>query len=259
MQELNTILQLIPQAREYRREQISIGRSGSSVYGLANPSRPTRFLKVSTADDACDLEAERDRLAWLANRTFVPKVLEFGKAEGFAFLLTEALPGANAAEAPARLWSRLVEQVARQLRQLHSLHPDDCPFDRTLDRVILLAGQRAETGLVDDSDFDPEHTGRSAMELLTSLHHRRPQSEDIVVTHGDACLPNLIFENGNFSGFVDCRRCGRADRYQDLALAHRRIESNFGGSLAEDFLSAYGLEHVDSRRLSYYRLLDEFF
>lgn len=69
----------------------------------------------------------------------------------------------------------------------------------------------------------------------------------------------MIFHQGSFSGFVDCGRCGRADRHQDLALAHRSIESNFGSSSAEDFLKEYGLEHVDPKKLSYYRLLDEFF
>jgi aminoglycoside 3'-phosphotransferase-2 len=97
------------------------------------------------------------------------------------------------------------------------------------------------------------------MELLDSLYREHPGSEDIVVTHGDPCLPNVIFDNGSFSGFVDCGRCGRADRYQDLALAHRSIESNFGIRLAESFLRAYGLEPVDTMKLSYYRLLDEFF
>lgn len=112
---------------------------------------------------------------------------------------------------------------------------------------------------MDETDFDPERIGRTATQVLDSLYQERPQTEDIVVTHGDACLPNAIFNNDDFSGFVDCGRCGCADRYQDLALAHRSIERNFGSSLAEDFLRAYGLGNVDKKRLSYYRLLDEFF
>ena len=146
-----------------------------------------------------------------------------------------------------------------QLRQLHSLDARECPFDRTLDKVLSLASARARSGQVDESAFDAERLGCSAMELLAALCRERPQSEDLVVTHGDVCLPNVIFHNGSFSGFVDCGRCGRADRYQDLALAHRSIESKFGSSHAENFLGAYGLQQVDRRKLSYYRLLDEFF
>lgn len=259
MQKLTTIMQLLPQALEYRYEEISIGRSGNSVYRVVNPTKPALFLKVSSGDDAWELKVEHDCLNWLASRTAVPKVLEFGNQEGLAFLLTEALPGTNAAEAPERLWLRISQRLALHLHQLHSLDPEECPFDRNLDRVIPIAAKRAAAGHVDESDFDPERTGSTALELLDSLYRERPQSEEIVVAHGDACLPNAIFKSNSFSAFVDCGRCGRADRHQDLALAHRSIESNFGHRLAEGFLNAYGLEYIDTRKLSYYRLLDEFF
>lgn len=259
MQELDKILQLLPQARGCRPEQVSIGRSRSSVYRLVDPTGLARFLKVSAADDASDLQTERECLGWLASRTSVPKVLDFRHEDGQAFLLTEALPGTNSTEAPARLWPRLIERVAIELRKLHSVRTENCPFDRTLDRVIPLARARSDAGQVDESDFDPERIGRSTKELLTSLCHERPVSEDIVVTHGDACLPNFIFNDDSFSGFVDCGRCGRSDRYQDLALAYRSIGSNYGGNLAENFLIAYGLKDIDAEKLSYYRLLDEFF
>lgn len=42
-------------------------------------------------------------------------------------------------------------------------------------------------------------------------------------------------------------------------LAFRSIASHCGSELAENILSAYGTEHVDRRKLSSYRLLDEFF
>jgi aminoglycoside 3'-phosphotransferase-2 len=259
LREITAIFQALPQVRGYRVELVSIGKSAFSVYRLAKPGKPTLFLKVSTVEDAPELKTECDCLNWLTRRASVPRVLEFDIEGESAYLLTEALPGCNAMGASPDFWSRISVQVASQLRRLHSLDAEQCPFDRTLDRVVSLAATRAASGQVDESDFDAERLGCSAMELLDSLYRERPNFEDIVVTHGDPCLANMIFDNGSFSGFVDCGRCGGADRHQDLALAHRSIEGNFGSSVAEDFLRAYGLDRVDTEKLSYYRLLDEFF
>ena len=96
-------------------------------------------------------------------------MVEFGNGEGFAFLLTEALAGTNAAEAPMHRRLRITERIALELRQLHSLDPEDCPFDRTLDRVLPLAAERAVAGQVDESSFDPERIGRTAIDFVANF------------------------------------------------------------------------------------------
>ena len=68
-----------------------------------------------------------------------------------------------------------------------------------------------------------------------------------------------IFHDNRFSGFVDCLRCGVADKYQDLAIASRNIESVFGREFSGLFFDAYGESRPDEEKLDYYRLLDEFF
>lgn len=91
---------------------------------------------------------------------------------------------------------RLVRLVAAALRRLHDLDPAACPFDHRLERRLDTVRQRVEAGLVDEADFDDDHRGRSATELYRLLLDRRPAVEDLVVAHGDACLPNLLAEGG---------------------------------------------------------------
>jgi len=133
-----------------------------------------------------------------------------------------------------------------------------CPFDRALARCIARARARLEAGLVDEGDFDEERIGRSAEDLFQEVLARCPASEDPVVAHGDACLPNLLADRGRFTGFVDCARVGVADRHQDLALASWSIRHNLGDHWVEPFLQRYGIA-ADPGRLGFYRLLDEFF
>jgi aminoglycoside 3'-phosphotransferase-2 len=257
--ELTALRQVLPQIRGYEPEKVTMGRSTSTVYRLVSPEMPTLFLKTAAEVDAAELIAEYDRLRWLAGRVPVPRVAGFAVDANPAYLLTEGLPGINAADVPARLRPQVTMKFAVELRKLHSIDPGQCPFDRTLEQVLPAARARAMAGRVDEADFDVERLGYTPTELLGPLYQRRPEFEDIVVTHGDACLPNAIFDDGSFRGFVDCGRCGRADRYQDLALAARSINSNFGGNFAAEFFGAYGIDSVDAEKVSYYQLVDEFF
>lgn len=257
--DFTVLRQVVPQIGSYEPEKVTVGRSTSTVYRLVSREMPTLFLKTAADVDIAELKSEHDRLRWLAGKVSVPRVLGFAVSTDAAYLLTEALPGTNAAEVPGRLRPQVTIQFAVALRKLHSVDPKECPFARTLEQVLPAARARAMAGLVDETDFDAERLGHTAIELLDPLHRKRPGLEDLVVTHGDACLPNVIFDDGTFSGFVDCGRCGRADRYQDLALAFRSIEHNFGSDLAAKFLDAYGVDRVDAEKISYYQLVDEFF
>ena len=170
-----------------------------------------------------------------------------------------ALPGRDLASSSELAPQQLVELLADALRGLHVLPVAACPFDQRLASRLQAAQARVEAGLVDADDFDDERLGQSAQQVFAELCSTRPDHEDLVVSHGDACLPNLMAVEGRFSGFIDCGRLGVADRYQDLALAARSLVHNFGDTCwVAPLFRRYGVV-ADERRLAFYRLLDEFF
>jgi aminoglycoside 3'-phosphotransferase II len=242
-----------------RAERVHIGESGNAVFRLWRSGEPPLFLKIGVDAGGTDIRAEAERLRWLATRAPVPRLIGLLEDHNRAFMLLEALPGRNGVDAARDQPREVVVGLAKALDSLHAQPIGGCPFDQRIDAQIARAEERTRLGLVDESDFDQERQGRHATELLPELRHAPPDEGDLVLTHGDACLPNVIFEHGKFVGFVDVGRAGVAGRYQDLALAARSIAYNLGPACVQPFFDAYGVTSPDERLLHYYRLLDEFF
>lgn len=244
----------------YRPLRDAMGRSSAHVFRLEAGGPAPLYLKVEEAGPFAELPDEAARLGWLRSIGLACPDIVAQTADGNRnWLLTTALPGRDLAGDGALSPLRRVELMAAALVALHRLDIGRCPFDHRLDGRIAVAKARMEAGVVDETDFDEARLGRSAAALFADLEKARPEAEDLVVAHGDACLPNFVASENGFSGYIDGSRLGVADRYQDIALACRSIRFNFGEALIEPFLSAYGMTSVDPVRIDYYQLLDEFF
>ncbi|MBB3590148.1 aminoglycoside 3'-phosphotransferase-2 [Rhizobium sp. BK529] len=243
---------------QWRRD--ALGRSSACVFRLEGEGRPGLYLKGEEAGPFCELADEAERLVWLRSQGLdCPEVIAYESDGERSFLLMTALPGADLVTAAVLLPEERVEILASALSTLHNLDVNACPFDHRLENRLLTAEARMRAGLVDETDFDEKRLGKSAFFLFGELQRLRPDSENLVVAHGDACLPNFMAAGGRFAGYIDCCRLGVADRYQDIALACRSIAHNFGGEFVRLFLNAYGLSIIDPERIEFYQLLDEFF
>jgi aminoglycoside phosphotransferase len=189
----------------------------------------------------------------------VPQVHLFLQENDCDYLLMSALPGLDTSDPAYGVnLPAMVRELAAGLRRLHSVPIQHCPFDESLNGKLIQARARTVAGLVDATEFHEQFQGRTAPDLLAELEATRPSTEDLVFTHGDYCLPNILLENGKLSGFIDLGRAGVADRYQDLALATQSLKRNFGAAWLTLFLAAYDIE-ADPNKLRYYQMLDEFF
>jgi streptomycin 3"-kinase len=106
-----------------------------------------------------------------------------------------------------------------------------------------------------------------AAELLNELRKELPQrvaeeEADLVVCHGDLCLPNVIVDPATraVTGLIDLGRLGSADRYADVAL----LLANSRGTWTDDeqavaandrFADGYGITLSPSRQ-QFYLCLD---
>jgi aminoglycoside phosphotransferase len=77
-----------------------------------------------------------------------------------------------------------------------------------------------------------------------------------VLTHGDACLPNFLAEDGHVTGYLDLGAAGLGLREPDLAAAVWSLQHNLGPGHAPNFLAAYGMppmtdDEIEALRLSY--------
>ncbi|WP_040005495.1 APH(3') family aminoglycoside O-phosphotransferase [Fibrisoma limi] len=252
---LPTELQRLLQKTSWQAD--TLGMSSAQTFRLEGPE--SFYLKINPVDPWGGLKTEADALVWLRAYLPAPEVVYYERLTGIDYLLIRELVGSPAS---ADEWKtnpkRLAETLAVSMLALHSLEPASCPFDQRTDTKLREVTSLVQRGLVDADDFDDENQARTPEHILEQLYAEQPADDDLVVTHGDFCLPNLILTDWRLSGFIDVGGLGVGDRYQDLALCLRDLADELGTNRYDAcFLSAYGLRAVDTDKLRYFRLLDE--
>jgi len=235
---------------------VSLHAPNSVTYCLASASGGTRFLKITRTSWTPSAKAETERLRWARLHLPVPEILGAGGDEEITWLLTAGLRARDATFEPFRADARkLVRLLGGGLRKFHAIDAESCPFQFRLDDALRVAAERLKAGQIDPArDFHPEHAHLSPAEAVAELERTRPDTEDLVVCHGDYCPPNLLSDGTEVVGYVDLGELGVADRWWDLAVATWSVTWNFGPGLETHFLDAYGIE-PDEKRIRFYRLL----
>lgn len=246
-------------------ETDDIGMSGSSVLVFAD-----KVLKIQ--ERSRESESEYRMMAWLQGKLPVPQVLAYEVEGDTSYLLMSKIPGEMACEEeymqdPARQ----IRLLAAGLKKLWSVDISGCPVDWSLRSKLMQAEYNVKNGLVDMDNVEPDTFGENGFQspaaLLQWLRENQPR-EELVLSHGDYCLPNVFGDGDELCGYIDLGRTGIADKWCDIALCYRSLSHNYSGSYHgrqayegyDDLLlfRELGLE-PDWEKIRYYILLDELF
>lgn len=241
-----------------------VGMSGSMVLMFED-----MVLKIQPETE--ETKSERMILKWLEGKLPAPRILSDVNQEGKNYLLMSRVQGKMACDEEYMSSPRvLVSVLAQSLKMLWKVDIADCPVTWDLDAMLASAKERVENGLVDMENTQPETFGEngfeSPQELLGWLIANRPV-EELVLSHGDFCLPNIFIQDEKLSGYIDLGRTGIADKWKDIAICYRSLKNNFDGKYSgkkyPDFnpdmlFSELGIE-PDWEKINYYILLDELF
>lgn len=240
-----------------------IGCSGAAV-----TEYPACVLKVQ---EDCNVSAnEYHMLRWLQGRLPVPRIIAAAHEDGRRWLLMSRMPGTYlCTEALLDDQIRLAELCAHALRTLWAVDTAGCPASRTLDDKFREIDEGLRGGWItpeqagDPSIYDVHSGGfASPAALFDYLVKHRPQ-EELTLTHGDLCLPNIFADHHGLTGFIDVGLAGVADKWVDIEKCLWSMEANttgFFGGKARPFdrrllFDALGMA-PDDDRLRFYSLLD---
>ena len=219
--------------------------------------RDVLFLKVVTSGHYPTALEEAERMRWARPYLPVPDVVDSGSDGKVDWLLTRALAGLDATRHPLLAEpEQLVPILARALLAFHAAAPvAACPFGFGVETALAHARERVRAGVATSSDLHPEHSHLTMHDALDRLERLRPESEDLVVCHGDYCFPNVLLSDaGAVTGYVDLGELAIADRWSDVALGAWSTTWNVGPGYEDVFYEAYGVGRDDDR-IAFYRLL----
>lgn len=191
-------------------------------------------------------------LRFLHGKARAPQVLARETQDGTDFLLMSRLRGTMLCEEeylqnPEKLFCT----AAQALQMLWSIPAESCDGFMTWDKKLRLAEQRVCDNAVRFEHVNPEILGprgrfTTAERLLKWLIDNKPQEEP-AISHGDACLPNIMVVRGE-PYVLDVPYGGVSDKFCDVALLLRSCRDNLEGG--------YGKFHCKFDEKLFYRCLD---
>jgi kanamycin kinase/aminoglycoside 3'-phosphotransferase-3 len=251
------IPEVIKKITQYKKPiKDDMGMSGSHVYMYEDYVLKIHELETSP------LHKERDVMLWLKPYIPVPGVLYYHETKSHAYLLMTKLDGVMTCDQSVLDQPyQMVSLLAKGLKMLWSIPIDSCPFDATLKNKLKICKHNIDIGDVDVSQAEDDTYTKDGFKDPLDLYNylvSHQVDEELVFTHSDYCLPNVLVKDNRVVGFIDFDRAGIACKWADIALCIRSIYHNFGHH--EDYINHLFKElNLEPKwdKIKYYILLDE--
>lgn len=237
-------------------ETIDLGMSGASVFRFDD-----QVLKIDQA--SFEMHHEVHVLKTLKPYQMTPHLIESMIEDDKVYILMERLKGLDLSQDEhIKHPLRLIDLLIKGLHKLWSVPIKDLDVTYSLDDKLKEAKLRIDQHLVDFKACD-EGIIKKRFKDETELYHylvkHKPVLHDMVLSHGDYCLPNIFADKDQFVGFIDLGRVGLDSKHQDIALCARSLLYNLEDeTYVKLFYEKLGIP-IDERLIDYYLLLDELF
>ncbi len=231
--------------------------SQSEVYRYQKLSKPDLFLKISHSTTDAPLINEKNAMNWLLAKLPVPHVVAYCKVQTTEYLLTTSIPGLSSeSHALSTEKKPLVQILAEGLRTIHNISIANCPLPVfTAQSLLKTAHQNVTSGHITAQTLAERKDPRTPEQALTEIHALKPDGEDLVFTHGDYCLPNVMIDNNALSGFIDWGSAGIGDRHRDFVSAQYSIRRNLGAEWIDPFFDHYDRKFLNIKTLQFYNAI----
>ena len=197
------------------------------------------------------LETEALMARYMYSLKLSEEVLYYDSSHGKDYLLSRKIQGEDCTH-PDYLSEpeRLCDTIASLLRKLHETDGRGCPVqDRT-----MAYGETVKRGF-DKSSYEPD-LFKGIWEFDSFADAKRAAEEGLlllkreVLLHGDYCLPNIILNHWEFSGYIDLGCGGIGDRHIDVAWGIWTLNYNLGTlKYTNRFLDVYGRDVIEPEKL----------
>lgn len=231
----------------------TFGCSGSKLYQIGD----SMYLKTDRIDSK--IKKEVVMMKWLHGKLCVPDIIDtYEDGENFYLLMSKISGEMACSDSNKSMPEETVRLLADGIKMFRSIPADVCPITNNTDAMLKQALYNIEHGLIEKEDWTWELTAELGLTTTTEvydyLNSNRPD-EDLVVSHGDYCLPNVFIENGKISGFIDLGDSGVSDKWHDIMMCLWSIGYNLKTDKYND-LFFERLEIVpDYEKLRYYEIL----